>query len=103
MITVVSDRIYDAASDPGTGISGRLTGEIIRHTVDDDGFSDDLTNGKAFVIKSKPGVALVSEQRNHVPGMIRVFLIRWIVVSSGCRKRRHAFAGFVDMESIEIR
>lgn len=54
---------YYATCNLGTGISGRLRGEIIGVFVNYEGSTDDFVNAKPIGEKSKQGIAVIAKQR----------------------------------------
>ena len=71
-------------------------------TKNDDGFSYNILDCKAFVVKGRPGIALVSEQGNHVAGMFRMDGVGRIEMTAGFFERAGAVSVLVDMHSVEI-
>ena len=93
---------YDAAADFFAGVSGGLGGEVVPLGMDDDGLSYDLFDRKAFVVKSRPGIALVPKQRNHITGVFRMEGIGWVEMASGFFEGAGTVSVLMNMHSIEI-
>lgn len=93
---------YDSAADLFAGVAGGLGGEVIPLGMNDDGFSYDILDCKAFVVKGRPGIALVSEQGNHVAGVLRMDGVGRIEMTAGFFERAGAVSVLVDMHSVEI-
>lgn len=70
--------------------------------MDDDGFPNDIFDGKPFVIKSRPSVALVSKQGDQVAGVFRVEGIGRIEMAAGFFEGAGAVSVLMDMHSVEI-
>ncbi len=93
---------YDPAADLFAGVAGGLSGEVIPPGMNDDGFSYNILDCKAFVVKGRPDIALVSEQGNHVAGMFRMDGVGRIEMTAGFFERAGAVSVLVDMHSVEI-
>ena len=92
----------DTATDFFSGVSGGLGGEVIPLGMDDDGLPDNVVDGETLIVKRCPRIALVSQQRNHIPCVFRVESICRIEVAAGFFKGTGAVAVLMDMHSIEI-
>lgn len=91
-----------AAGDLIAGVPRRLAVEVVGHGVDDYRAVDQVAGMEAFVVESAPGVALVSQKRDQISGMIRVKVHSGIVVCSGPGKLPGTIAGLMDMHGIII-
>lgn len=91
-----------AAGDFCSRISGRLGSEIVRCTVNDHRSSDDIRHpepaGQHRKICSSPR----KKQRRQIPGMERMWLPGWIVVSTGIPEiRTAAVTALMDVKGIK--
>lgn len=77
--------------------------KVIGHGVDDDRAVQQVSWMEALVIEGAPGVALVSQKRDQVTGVVRVKLHLRIVMFSCLGKILRAVTGLVDMHGIIIR
>lgn len=89
------------ACNLGTGVAGRLCGEVVPVFVNNKGTSDDIRDGKAGIVECHPCVAVIRQERRQVSAMERVSLIGWIIMHAGLIKRRCTVADFVDMHPEE--
>ena len=94
---------YHTAGNPFAGVARGLRCKVIRHPVNDEGFSDNFRNRKTLVIKCHPGITLVAQKRRHVAAVIRVFGRRTAVMGTGTSKRGDAHAVFVDVLQQRLR
>ena len=91
----------DATGDFSAGIAGGLCQKIVRHGVDDDGSSQNLINGEAFVIKRGPCIAPVGKKGKEIAGMVRMGLTVRIIMISGVGKIIGAVPVFMDMHGVK--
>ncbi len=98
---LVYHRLDDSAPDFIAGISGGLAGEIVCHTVDDYGPSNDIFHKKPFVIENLVSIPLIAQKGRKVSGMPGVGHVPWIVVIAGLPERSGAVAVFMYMHAVK--
>ena len=93
---------YSSAGNFYSGVSGRLTSEIVRVKMYDDCFADDFIDGKAVGQEQFQRIAVISPQRKQVAGMTRMRTAVGIIVRKSVGKRVRRISGTgaaaVDME-----
>ena len=85
-----------------SGITGRLRGEIIPVLVDNNGAVEDIPKLEALVIKSGPGIALVSHKWNEITQMIRMQTIIGAIVLTGSGKSLGAVTILVNVNPVKV-
>ncbi len=70
--------------------------------MDDYGAVQDIPYTETFVIESPPGIPLIAQKRQKIPGMLRMGLHSWIVVFSGFGKVIRTVTILVDVHGVEI-
>lgn len=82
-------------------VSGWLCGEIVWIGVNNEGVSENVSNGKAVGQKGAPCLARIAEQREKIPGVSRMWTVLRIVMGSGIGKgifgRSGASAAIMDV------
>ncbi len=97
----VYHRFNDSASDFFSGITGRLTGKVIRHTVYDDGSPDNIINREALVIEYLIGISLIAQKGRQVARMLGMGHMSGVIMVSGLSERFGAVPVFMDMHAVE--
>lgn len=78
-----SSRLFNhTTADFGSGISGRLAGEVIGMVMNHNGPTDHIGNGETVGKKGEKSIALIGKQRRHIPHMQRMRTPLWIQMRS---------------------
>ena len=70
--------------------------------MDDNRFPNNIVYPEALVVEGRPGIALITEKRRHIAGMIRMQLSRTGIVAAGLGKVIGTIPEFMDMQGLEI-
>lgn len=83
------------------GVTCRLGGKVVRGGVDYNGFFQDIGNGKATGKNFHPGIAIISEQRWQITGMMRMRTVLGIVMHE-CVGERIACVARATVSAVDV-